>query len=317
MARLRILVIDPIHALGLMGLREAGFEVLYCPDILPREVVDALGNCEGLVLRSKLRVDASLVERAPLLRFVARAGAGLEGIDQVALADRGVALLATPSANKRTLAEHCLGMLLGLLHRIPRADVLLRQGKWVREPLTGVELASQTVGILGYGNMGGAFAACLGSMGCRVLAYDLDDQVVTAPWVERVGLGEFFRHTTVLSVHIPSTPLNLGYVDGKFLKQFAQPIYVLNTARGDVVVTEDLLDALERGRVLGAGLDVFEKEPITSMSLAQKNIFDALARRSDVVLTPHIAGWSVQSFERMARILVDKILQWEAQDKIK
>ena len=202
MAKLRILIIDPIHDLGVQGLRDAGFEVRYCPDITPQLARQQLIDCQGLIVRGKLPIDGSVLSHAPHLRFVARAGAGLEGIDQMALANRGIALLSTPMGNRDTLAEHCLGLLLALLHQIVEANAVLKSGEWVRRRFTGVELAAQTVGILGYGNMGSAFATRVVGMGCGILVHDRCEKKPTHTCIEMVSLVQLFACATVLSVPI-------------------------------------------------------------------------------------------------------------------
>ena len=309
MGSFRVLVIDEVHEVACSGLAALGFSVDYVPDVSSKAVLGLIGGYDGLVLRSKVLVDSALLASADRLRFVARAGAGLEHIDQSALAARGVALLATPQGSSTTLAEHCLGMLLALLHHIVPANRSAKLGDWERAVFTGTELADQTVGVLGYGHMGQAFGSCLAGLGCRVIAYDRADKVAVGG-VELVDLPTFFQQTTVLSVHISADVDNHHYVSAGFLGNFKHPLYVLNTARGEVLEAAALLPLLAGGRILGVGLDVFESEPFSGMSSEERAVFAALAGQPNVIFTPHIAGWSTQSYERIGRLLVEEIKKW-------
>ena len=300
---------DPIDPVLRQGLVDLGWEVVDALDQTP-QTLSQPERFVGWVLRSRLQLRTPEFECGPNLRFVARLGAGMENIDVQAAEARGIACLRSPEGNRDAVAEHCLMMLLMLMNRIRSADARLRAGFWEREPHRGTELRGKTVGIVGYGFMGEAFASKLSGLGCRVVAYDKYRRGFASPAVEECGLETVFQEADVLSLHLPLTDETRQWVDADFLSRFRKPIYLINTARGPIVRQSDLVEALASGRVLGAGLDVFEEEELgfEGIDLARPSAaLQALMESDKTVLSPHIAGWTVESRTRLSGVLLEKI----------
>ena len=308
------IVVDEMHPSLPVLLQSIGVEIDYQPNLRAAEVPAALAAqpYEGLVVRSKLRVTAALLAHGPQLRYVARAGAGTDNIDEAAMAAAGVTLLNAPEGNRDAVGEFALGLLLALLRNIARADHEVRQGQWRREASRGTEIGGKTIGLLGYGHMGRAFARRLGAFGCTVLAHDHDPAVTTDGHATLVPLAELQARADVLSLHIPYSAANHHVVDAAFLDGFAQPIWVMNTARGEVMDQAALVTSLKAGTVLGAALDVLNNEKLSSLSPAQQATFDFLRAAPNVVLTPHVGGWTFESYARINEVLVEKIRTFRA-----
>ncbi|WP_161888324.1 NAD(P)-dependent oxidoreductase [Pontibacter russatus] len=306
---IRILIIDEMHPSLFPMLDEIGAEADYRPDIPPAEVRQALAGFDGLILRSKVRVTASTLELAERLKFVARAGAGLDNIDVQALQDRSIALLGANEGNRQAVGEFTLGLLLALVRHIVRGDRQVRDKLWVREPNRGEEISGKMIGIIGYGNMGQNFARVLGGFNCRILAYDCFAPEKVQPPAERVSLEELQAQAEVVSLHIPYIPENLGLANDAFFEAFRKPIWFLNTSRGDVVDQAALVRHLKSGKIKGAALDVLENEKLQTFTTAQQENFGYLTAADNVILTPHIAGWTHESYVKINEVLVGKIRQ--------
>jgi len=303
------LVVDEMHPSLHPLLQAIGVGIDYCPALTAAEVPAALAAFpyEGLIVRSKLRVTAALLAHGPHLRYVARAGAGTDNIDEAALAAAGVVLLNAPEGNRDAVGEYALGMLLALFRNIARADHEVRQGQWRREASRGEEIGGKTVGLLGYGHMGRAFARRLTGFGCTVLAHDRDPNCPADDHATLVSLPELQARAEVLSVHIPYSADNHRYINEAFLKGFAAPVWLLNTARGEVLDQAALVRGLQTGAVRGAALDVLENERLSALSPEQQVTFDFLRNAANVVLSPHIGGWTHQSYARINEVLARKI----------
>ena len=308
------LVVDEMHP-SLPGLLATiGVETDYQPNLTAAEVPAALAAqpYEGLVVRSKLRVTADLLAHGPQLRYVARAGAGTDNIDESAMAAAGVTLLNAPEGNRDAVGEFAVGLLLGLLRNIARADHEVRQGQWRREASRGEEIGGKTIGLLGYGHMGRGFARRLGAFGCTVLAHDHDPAVGADGHAALVSRAELQARADVLSLHIPYSAANHHIVDEALLAGFSKPIWVMNTARGEVVDQAALVRALQTGTVRGAALDVLDNEKLNALSPAQQATFNFLKTAPNVVLTPHVGGWTFESYARINEVLVEKIRAFRA-----
>ncbi|WP_303311744.1 NAD(P)-dependent oxidoreductase [Hymenobacter sp. BT730] len=303
------LVIDEMHPSLPDYMAEIGVKLHYRPDLTAAEVPAALAAhpYDGLMVRSKLRITAALLAHGPQLRYVARAGAGVDNIDEDALIAAGVTLLNAPEGNRDAVGEYTLGLLLALLRNITRADQEVRQGQWRREANRGEELGSKTVGILGCGHMGKAFARRLAAFGCTVLTYDHDPFCDTGGFASAVTLAELQARAEVLSLHIPYFAANHHFVNEGLLSGFRNPIWLVNTARGEVLDHVALVRALQSGQVRGAALDVLENEKLPALSPEQHARFEFLATAPNVVLSPHIGGWTHQSYERINQVLAHKI----------
>ena len=305
-----ILHIDNNHPLLWDQLEQAGF-VNHKDFTSSKEEIEAkIQDYQGIVIRSRFKIDKTFIDKATNLQFIARVGAGLESIDCDYAESKNIALIAAPEGNRNAVAEHSLGMILSLFNNLNQADAEIRAGHWNRESNRGHELDGKTVGIIGYGNMGKAFAKKLRGFEVDVLCYDIQENVGDAN-AKQVSFAEFQQKVDVLSLHLPWTPETDKMVNAEFINGFAKPIWIINTSRGKNIVTADLVAALQSKKVLGAGLDVLEYEKLSFETLFQDattpEAFQYLLNAKNVILTPHIAGWTVESHERLAQVIVDKI----------
>lgn len=301
------LIADKMHESIVPMLRAIGFHVDYLPNISREELLENIHTYTGLIIRSKTAVNAAVIERASKLKFVARAGAGIDQLDVAALEARHITIINAPEGNRDALGEHAVGMLLALFNNIHFADRQVRNGLWDREGNRGVELKNKTVGLIGFGNMGKAFAQRVACFGCEILAYDKYLQNYGTATVKEVPLEEIFKKADVLSLHVPLTEETRGMFNDDFVSRFNNPFYFLNTARGEIALFSAICAGLESGKILGAALDVLENEKINQLSGEQKHFFEALTKSQKVILTPHVAGWTFESYERINQVLVEKI----------
>lgn len=306
-----VLITDAVHPLLIEGLEAAGFSCDYHPKIDLESVRAMIHQYVGVVINSKIIVDRTFLELASQLKFIARLGSGLEIIDLVAAAERGVAVHRAADGNCDAVAEHAVGMLLAMAINLRQADSEVRQLNWQREANRGWELMGKKVGILGFGYTGTAFAKRLAGFGVQVLAYDKYKTTYAEDMghVHKTDLETIFEEADVLSLHLPATPETKAWVDAAFLARFKKSIVLVNTSRGNIVATKDLVDALENGQVKGACLDVFENEKPATYSAAQEEVFRKLFALDNVLLTPHIAGWTTESKERLAKLLLNRIME--------
>ena len=309
---MRILHLDQNHPLLLEQLAAAGHINEENYTISKEETEKIISEYDGIVIRSRFKIDAQFIDATHQLKFIARVGAGLESIDIPYAESKGIYLISAPEGNRNAVGEHALGMILSLFNKLHQADIEVKVGHWNRESNRGLELEGKTVGIIGYGNMGKAFAKKLQGFDCEVVCYDILDQVGDAN-ARQVTLEELQAKTDVLSLHTPWTPQTDKRVDDAFITAFAKAFYLINTARGKSVVTSALVTALKNGKIKGAGLDVLEYE-----KLSFENLFTStqdmpeplryLISSKNVLLTPHIAGWTIESKRKLSQTIVDKIL---------
>jgi len=305
----KCLIIDDMHESIVPLLAEIGIEATYAPSITREEILSSIGDYEGILVRSKTNIDKEFVDHAKKLEFIGRAGAGLDKIDVDYVEAHHIEILNAPEGNRDALAEHAVGMLLSLLNKINTADLEVRNWIWNREGNRGVELSDKTVGIIGYGYMGQAFVQRLRAFDCRVLVYDKYKKGFGTKKVEEVSLEKLFHKADILSLHVPLTSETRGWINKDFIQQFRKEIHILNTARGEVLPLKDLLELLDSGKVLGAALDVLEKEKFDKLTNEERLRFEDLFSRKNVVLSPHVAGWTFASYKRINEVLVSKIAQ--------
>ncbi len=307
-----VLFLDPTEPELWDRLAAAGFD---CRDMRTDDapaVFQALAEAFGVVIRSRFQVDRAFMDAAPRLAFIARSGVGVEHIDLAYAAERGIAVITSPEGSKDTVGEHTLGLLLMLMNNLARADREVRQGQWIRGGNRGYEIKGKTVGIVGYGNMGQAFAQRLLGFGCAVVAYDKYRTGYADTHARAVTLAELQQQADIVSLHIPYMSENHHWANATFFAGFSKPIWVVNTARGLVLDTAALVQAMGEGRVAGAALDVIEYEDQSFAHLDPQRLpmpFQQLLANPNVVLTPHIAGWSFEAEAGHARVLADKILE--------
>jgi D-3-phosphoglycerate dehydrogenase len=309
--QMKVLHVDINHPLIIEQFKELGFENDEDYTGTKVEIESKIHEYDGLIIRSRFSIDAEFLDKATRLKFIGRLGAGLENIDVRYAKAKDVFLAAAPEGNRNAVGEHTLGMLLSLFNKLNSADEELRNGKWDREGNRGVELEGKVVGIVGYGNMGKAFAKKLKGFDIdEVICYDIEGGVEDEN-ARQVGIMELHQRTDVLSLHVPQTERTIGMVNTEFINKFHNPIWILNTARGKCIKTTDLVAALKEGRVLGAGLDVleYEKSSFEDMFTDKKfpEAFQYLINAKNVLLTPHVAGWTVESKIKLAQTVVDKI----------
>lgn len=306
---MKILHLDANHPYLIEGLEALGFEN-DCDFESPKPQVEAsIREYDGIVVRSRFPIDKSFIDAATNLKFIARVGAGMENIDTAYANQKSIALISAPEGNANALGEHALGLLLTLLNRISCADAQVRKAQWLREENRGEELDGKTIGIIGYGRMGKSFAKKLRGFDAEVLCYDIKPNLGDQNALQ-TGLETLQECADVLSLHVPQTPLTTHMVNQSFIESFKKPFWLLNTARGSCVKTDDLAQALKTGKIRGAALDVLEYEKTSFEALSTHHMPPSLRyllQAENVVLTPHIGGWSHQSNEKMALVIVQKI----------
>ena len=306
----RIAFIDSVHPSLQKELEKSGFQCDMLYTLSSDEILSKLPVYDGAVIRSKFRMDQGIIDHAVNLKFIARAGAGMENIDTGYAEGKGIRCVHAPEGNCDAVGEHAVAMILMLFNNLGRADRQVREGKWIREGNRGIELMGKTVGIIGYGNMGAAFAQRLKGFGVQVLAYDKYKTGFGNEFVTEASPAEIFDKTDVLSLHLPLTAETQYMVNDAFISSFRKSIYIINTARGKVLKTDDLAKNLESGKVLGACLDVLEYEAVSFENLDSSELpeaFQYLTASDKVVLSPHIAGWTHESNEKIALALAEKI----------
>ncbi|PWJ44967.1 NAD(P)-dependent oxidoreductase [Sediminitomix flava] len=304
---IKVLIIDKMHECIVPMLEEVNIHVDYLPELTPEKVHDKIKDYEGLILRSKMKVNIELMDKAPRLRFIARAGAGVDQIDEEYLKRRNISLINAPEGNRDAVGEHALGMLLCLMNKLHIADREIRSMQWNREENRGRELHLCTVGIIGYGNMGREFAKRLKGFGCRVLAFDNEKTGYGDEYAKEVSLDQLREEADVLSFHIPLNQFNRYLVDEEYFKKFRKPFYLINLARGEVIPLQIIKKFIESGKILGAGLDVLENEKLNTLTPEQKEAFDYLIKSDNVLFSPHVGGWTVESYIRISEVLGKKI----------
>ncbi len=303
----KCLVVDAMHE-SLHGMLEsAGWQVDYYPSITREEIKEKHRGYQGMIVRSKTVVDRDLLGEDPTLRFVGRAGAGLDNLDLAYLTEKNIAVVHAAEGNRDAVGEFTVGMLLSLLRNIPRSHQEVINSTWLRESNRGEEIMGKTVGIIGFGNMGEAFARRLVGFGCKILVYDKYKHGFTNEFWQEADMNQIYGETDVLSLHIPLTDETRAMVNTGYLRAFSKRIILLNTSRGEIIPLSDLGESLSKGFVRGAALDVLENEKLDSLTPIQREAFRSLIAAGNVIFTPHIAGWTFESHVKINVALVEKI----------
>ena len=306
-----ILFLDEVHEILANRLTEAGHSCIHAEEKSLEECLQLVQNVDGIVIRSRFSMNKTFLKHATQVKFIARSGAGMENIDVPYCSERGITLYNSPEGNRNAVAEHALGMLLSLMNKLNSADQEVRSGKWDREGNRGIELDGKTVGIIGYGNNGKAFAKKLRGFDVNVLAYDKYKQSYGSDFVKECTLDAILDQADVISFHIPQNQETLFFANDDFFSKIEKPIFLLNLSRGKIVETEALVKAIENGKVLGAGLDVLEYEKTSFESFFEQELpipFQYLLNSPKVILTPHVGGWTNESYFKLSNVLADKIL---------
>lgn len=302
-----VIVTAKVHEYLITTLEKKGYTVLYVPAVSYSELIILVKEAEGLIVTTRLSIDRSVLDNALNLKWIGRLGSGMELIDLDYAEEKGIKCVSSPEGNRIAVAEHTLGMLLGILHKINSSFTEIKNGKWIREANRGKELSGKTVGIIGYGNAGSAFAHLLSAFGVTVLAYDKYKFDFSHQHIKECHLGQIARYADVISFHVPLTNETKYMADELFFNSLQQKPIIINTSRGAIIKTPALLNALQKNQVSGIALDVLENENLDSLTVIEKNEIDFLTKHPDVLLTPHIAGYSVEAFYKMSKVILEKL----------
>lgn len=302
------IITDIVHPVAEEVLRQYGRDVDVRPDIGNEELEGIIAGYEGIIISSRTRIDKQILDKAGSLRIVGRVGSGMEHVDRDYCAQKGISCFSSPEGNCNAVGEHAMGMLLALSKNIGRANRELLEGEWRREQNRGFELKGRTVGIIGYGHTGSAFARKLAGWDVRVLAYDKYKQGYGDSLVEESNLGRLMAESDVISFHIPYNDETHHWINREFMQACGRRPVIINTSRGAIACTEDLVYGLEECLITGLCIDVFEDEPLGKGAVNNVKLYEKIMRFPNVVATPHIAGWSVESAYLLAKILMDKIV---------
>lgn len=310
----RIAFIDIVHPVLQEGLESMNW---VCDDLTKTsksEIIQNISRYNGIVIRSRFPMDEDFLMKANELEFIARSGAGMENIDVSYCNKRNITLFNAPEGNRNAVAEHALGMILSLFNKLSKGDSEVREGIWDREGNRGVELDGKTVGIIGYGNNGSAFAKKLRGFDVRVMAYDKYKTGFGDEFVEEVTLSQIQEEANVVSLHVPQTPVTKGMINMRFISQMDHPFYIINLARGTIVNTADLMDGIDSEKVLGACLDVLEYEKSSFEQMFGEDeqmprAFRQVLNSKKIILSPHVGGWTTESYRKLSQVLLDKIME--------
>jgi D-3-phosphoglycerate dehydrogenase len=304
-----VLIAAPVHPVLTDGLQLQGYHCIHMETINQAGAFAAIANCVGVITSTRLQLDKQLLDAAPLLQFIGRMGSGMEVIDLPYAAQKGIKCYASPEGNCNAVAEHALGMLLALTKKITLSNNQVKQGQWLRDENRGYELEGKTIGIIGYGHTGAAFARKLAGFDMNILAYDkYNPQNIAAPIKNCTNLTPIFKQADIISFHVPLQPDTLNYFDEKFLQQMHKGFILINTSRGIVASPKALRNGLDSGKISGACLDVWPFEPMPQSGTPERQEMDAIAAMPNVIFTPHIAGYSYEALFKMSNILLFKII---------
>jgi D-3-phosphoglycerate dehydrogenase len=304
-----ILVTAKVHPYLIETFQNKGYYVIYEPEISYPELLAVVHNATGLVVTTRLKIDKAVIDAAPALQWIGRLGSGMELIDTEYAATKNIACISSPEGNRNAVGEHALGMLLNLANKIAKSSGDIKEGKWVRDENRGIEISGKTIGIIGYGNTGEAFAKVLSGFDVTMLGYDINKNGFGGIFIREADLEQICRYADVISFHVPLSDVTKHMANDAFFDKLKNTPFIINTSRGNVVETAALINALQNGKIKGAALDVLENEKLETLSSIEKEQIDFLLSQDNVLITPHIAGYSNEAFLKMSEVLITKLEQ--------
>jgi len=303
----KVIITAPVHPFLLDTLKQKGYDIQYAPDISYEALMACVDAAQGLIVTTRIKVDAALLEKANQLKWIGRIGSGMELIDTNYAATKNILCVSSPEGNRTTVGEHTLGLLLSLMHRIPSAYKEVQAGKWIRAANRADELTEKTVGIIGFGNTGTSFAKVLSGFDVQILAHDIYKTNFETDQIKSTTLEIIQEKADVVSLHLPLTNLTHHYANEAFFNGFKKKPYFISTCRGAVTDTAALLNALQKGQLKGAGLDVLENEQLASYSSQERALLADLQAFPNFIVTPHIAGYSQEAYYKMSKVILEKL----------